>query len=66
MKRIKKWVIDMAPIWAKATLEAEVLELRNRIGEQEDEIRRLNAYISGLEFAIRRAPRITIRGGDKN
>lgn len=65
MKKIKKWIIDMAPIWAKATLEAENLALRNTIKEQEDEIQRLNAYIAGLEFAVRRSPRITIRGGDR-
>ena len=61
-KRIRKWIVDMAPIWAKAdirTLEAENRQLRA-------EVDTLNAYIQGLQYATRALRRITINaGGEK-
>lgn len=66
-KRIRKWIIDMAPIWAKATLQAENRALAEENQRLRDEIDRLNAYIQGLQFATRALRRITINtAGDKN
>lgn len=66
-KRIRKWIIDMAPIWAKATLQAENRALAEENHRLRDEIDRLNAYIQGLQFATRALRRITINtAGDKN
>ena len=66
-KRIRKWIIDMAPIWAKATLQAENRVLAEENQRLRDEIDRLNAYIQGLQFATRALRRITINtAGDKN
>lgn len=66
-KRIRKWIIDMAPIWAKATLRAENRALAEENQRLRDEIDRLNAYIQGLQFATRALRRITINtAGDKN
>lgn len=66
-KRIRKWIVDMAPIWAKATLQAENRELAEENQRLCDEIDRLNAYIQGLQFATRALRRITINtAGDKN
>ena len=66
-KRIRKWIIDMAPIWAKATLQAENRALAEENQRLRDEIDRLNAYIHGLQFATRAIRRITINtAGDKN
>lgn len=66
-KRIRKWIIDMAPIWAKATLQAENRALTEENRRLRDEIDRLNAYIQGLQFATRALRRITINtAGDKN
>ena len=66
-KRIRKWIIDMAPIWAKATLQAENRALAEENQRLRDEIDRLNAYIQGLQFATRTLRRITINtAGDKN
>ena len=66
-KRIRKWVIDMAPIWAKSTLQAENRALAEENQRLRDEIDRLNAYIQGLQFATRALRRITINtAGDKN
>ena len=66
-KRIRKWIVDMAPIWAKATLQAENRALAEENHRLRDEIDRLNAYIQGLQFATRALRRITINtAGDKN
>ena len=66
-KRIRKWIVDMAPIWAKATLQAENRALGEENQRLRDEIDRLNAYIQGLQFATRALRRITINtAGDKN
>ena len=66
-KRIRKWIVDMAPIWARATLQAENRALAEENQRLRDEIDRLNAYIQGLQFATRTLRRITINtAGDKN
>ena len=66
-KRIRKWIVDMAPIWAKATLQAENRALAEENQRLRDEIDRLNAYVQGLQFATRALRRITINtAGDKN
>lgn len=66
-KRIRKWIVDMAPIWAKATLQAENRALAEENRRLRDEIDRLNAYIQGFQFATRALRRITINtAGDKN
>ena len=66
-KRIRKWIVDMAPIWARATLQAENRALAEENQRLRDEIDRLNAYIQGLQFATRALRRITINtAGDKN
>ena len=66
-KRIRKWIVDMAPIWAKATLQAENRALAEENQRLRDEIDRLNAYIQGLQFATRARRRITVKAaGDKN
>ena len=67
IKKIKKWIVDMAPIWAKATLQAENRALAEENQRLRDEIDRLDAYIQGLQFATRALRRITINtAGDKN
>lgn len=67
IKKIKKWIVDMAPVWAKATLQAENKALAEENQRLRDEIDRLNAYIQGLQFATRALRRITINtAGDKD
>lgn len=67
IKKIKKWIVDTAPIWAKASLQAENRALAEENQRLRDEIDRLNAYIQGLQFATRALRRITINtAGDKN
>ena len=67
IKRFRKWVVDRAPIWAKASVQAEIkaLEMENKRLQAEND--RLNAYIQGLQYATRALRRITINtAGDKS
>lgn len=67
IKRFRKWVVDRAPIWAKASLQADIqaLEMENKRLQAEND--RLNAYIQGLQYATRALRRITINtAGDKS
>ena len=67
IKRFRKWIVDMAPIWAKASLQAENRALESENQRLRQEIDRLNAYIQGLQFATRALRRITINtAGGKN
>lgn len=66
MRMIKKWLVDRAPIWAKASLQSDIrmLEAENR--RLRAEVDTLNAYIQGLQYATRALRRITINaGGEK-
>lgn len=61
MKRIKEWLINkFLPAWAKDSLYKEIQALRERIAEQDAEIMKLNAYISGLEVGLRAQRRVII------
>ena len=66
MKMIRKWLVDRAPIWAKAALQAENKALEEENKRLREEIDRLNAYIQGLQYATRALRRITVNvGGGK-
>ena len=67
MKRIKQWIVNRAPIWAKASLQADIKALETENAKLLAEIDRLNAYIQGLQYATRALRRITINtGGEKH
>ena len=67
MKRIKQWIVNRAPIWAKASLQADIKALETENARLLAEIDRLNAYIQGLQYATRALRRITINtGGEKH
>ena len=60
MIKLKNWlVLRFLPAWAKETLYKQNQSLKETIEKQKREIDRLNAYISGLEYAVRR--NVTIR-----
>lgn len=66
MKKIKRWIVEMAPVWAKASLQAENKALAEENARLRAEVDRLNAYIHGLQYATRALRRITINtGGEK-
>ena len=65
MKKIKQWLYNhFLPMWAKESvlaenrnLQAEILELRQRLEQQK-------AYIAGLEVSIKAQRRIIINTGE--
>ena len=62
MRKLKNWLmLRFLPAWAKESVYRENGELRRRNSELKAEIARLNAYIDGLEYGMRR--RITINNG---
>lgn len=63
IKKIRKWIVDRAPIWAKASLQAENKAIADENARLRAEIDRLNAYIHGLQYATRALRRITINTG---
>jgi len=65
-KRIRKWIIDRAPICAKASLQAENARLEAEIVGLRAELARKDAYIQGLQYAVRAIRKITINtAGEK-
>ena len=66
IKKIRKWIVDMAPVWAKASLQADNKAIEAENERLRAEVDRLNAYIQGLQYATRALRRITINtGGEK-
>lgn len=63
MKKIKKWLVNRAPIWARASLQEDIKALEAENNRLRTEIDRLNAYIHGLQYATRALRRITINTG---
>ena len=65
MKKIKRWFVNKAPLWAAASLKADNAKLMEEIHRLRAENERLNAYIQGMQYATRALKRITIQtGGD--
>lgn len=64
MRRFRIWLLDrFLPAWAKDSVYRENAALRDKLERQEQEIRRLNAYIDGLEAGLRSMRRIVIQNG---
>lgn len=61
MRRFRRWLLErFLPAWAKDAVYQENEALRAKLGERAQEIRELNAYIDGLETALRSMRRIVI------
>lgn len=55
MKKLKEWfLLTFLPGWAKETVLRENHVLQKKLEKQQAELERLNAYVDGLEFALRR------------
>lgn len=64
MKKFKTWLLErFLPAWAKDSVYRENKLLRAKLDERVREIRELNAYIDGLETALRSTRRIVIQNG---
>lgn len=65
MKKLKRWLIErFLPVYLRQELLKENARLADRIQELEIHIKQLDAYIDGLEFAIRNQRRLTINQGE--
>ncbi len=65
---MKKWLLNrFLPMWAKETVLAENRQLRMQNKAQQEKIRLLEAYIDGVQYALRTAKKISIynRGGQE-
>lgn len=61
MSKFKRWLYGrFLPAWCRESLLEENTRLAEKVRAQAREIERLNAYIDGLEHAMRRQPRIII------
>ena len=55
MRRFKTWLLErFLPAWAKDSVYRENEALRAELDQKRNEIRVLNAYIDGMEMALRR------------
>ena len=58
---MKKWLLEkFLPAWAKDSVYAENKRLLAQLERQAQDMRELNAYIDGLETALRSMRRIVI------
>lgn len=66
MKKLKRWLYHkFLPAWCREELLDTNRRLLETVSELREENRRLNAYISGMETAMRGQRRIVIRNGVK-
>lgn len=62
MRRFRRWLLErFLPAWAKDSVFQENARLKIKLEQQEQEIEQLNAYIDGLETALRSMRRIVIQ-----
>lgn len=62
VRRFRQWLLErFLPAWAKDSVYRENKLLRDRLDERDREIRELNAYVDGLETALRSMRRIVIQ-----
>lgn len=65
MKKIRQWMTRrFLPVYLKEALLKENERLLGELREKEIHIRELNAYIEGLEFALRAQRKLVIRSGE--
>ena len=62
IRKLKKWLYQrFLPAWCRDNLMEANARLLKANAEQRRVIERLNAYISGLEMAVRNQRRIVVR-----
>lgn len=64
MRRLKTWLWErFLPAWAKDSVYRENQALREKLETRGQELRELEAYVDGLETALRSMRRIVIQNG---
>lgn len=62
MRRFRQWLLDrFLPAWAKDSVFQENKRLLAEVERQKQELRELNAYVEGMETALRAIRRIVIQ-----
>ncbi len=61
MNRLKRWLVERyLPAYARETLLEENDRLRKELGEARGELREMQHYAAGLEYAVRHLPAMTV------
>ena len=64
MSKIRDWLIlNFLPAWAKESVYKENQKLKEKIKLLEQDNKVLKAYVSGLEYGIRK--KVVIQAGEK-
>lgn len=61
MNRLKKWLVEQyLPAYARETLLEENARLKKDLEEARGELRELQNYAAGIEYAVRHLPATTV------
>lgn len=61
MNRLKKWLVDRyLPAYAREVLMEENERLRKELDATRSELREMQHYAAGLEYAVRHLPAMTV------
>lgn len=61
MNRFKKWLVDRyLPAYAREVLMEENERLRKELDATRSELREMQHYAAGLEYAVRHLPAMTV------
>lgn len=64
MNKCKRWLLErFLPTWCREELLEENRKLRSEIEDQRQQLRQLEAYISGMRTALRLGRKIMIQTG---
>lgn len=61
MNRVKRWIVEQfLPAYARETLLEENKRLRRELEDARAELREVQHYTAGLEYAVRHLPATTV------
>ncbi|PWM59597.1 MAG: hypothetical protein DBX91_06440 [Subdoligranulum variabile] len=67
MNRLKKWLVEQyLPAYAREVLMEENERLRKELDATRSELREMQHYAAGLEYAVRHLPAMTVMNNYEN
>lgn len=67
MNRLRKWLVEKyLPAYARETLLEENDRLRRELEDARAELREMQHYAAGLEYAVRHLPAMTVMNNYEN
>lgn len=67
MNRLRKWLVEKyLPAYARETLLEENERLRRELEDARAELREMQHYTAGLEYAVRHLPAMTVMNNYEN